>query len=260
MILLEAREIDFRYETQRAAVSGASLAVGAGSIAALIGSNGSGKSTLLRLLAGLLQPQNGSVLYRGTAFGTHNRRQLARRLAYVPQTTSRAFPFTSLEVVLTGRTPYTSPFRLENSSDLQRSMEVLDMVGITHLAARRVTELSGGERQLVSVARALAQGPECLLLDEPASSLDLKHRAGLVRMLSDLRKRTGLTVVMVTHDLTMLDRGFDSVFAIRSGTVAAFGSPAEVIRDAVLADIYDDPHIHASRVDGRLCVWSEVHA
>ncbi len=134
------------------------------------------------------------------------------------------------------------------------------MVGITHLAARRVTELSGGERQLVSVARALAQGPECLLLDEPASSLDLKHRAGLVRMLSDLRKRTGLTVVMVTHDLTMLDRGFDSVFAIRSGTVAAFGSPAEVIRDAVLADIYDDPHIHASRVDGRLCVWSEVHA
>jgi iron complex transport system ATP-binding protein len=259
-MILEAREIDFRYEAHRPTITAASAGIEAGSMTALIGSNGCGKSTLIRLLAGLLQPHKGSVLYRGNRLGKYGRRDLARELAYVPQTTSRAFPFTSLEVVLTGRTPHSSPFRLENLTDVQRAMEKLEMVGIAHLAYRRITELSGGERQLVSVARALAQEPRCLLLDEPASSLDLKHRAGLIRMLADLRKRTGLTVVIVTHDLTMLEPGFDWVLAMRCGSIAVSGPPAEVINDASLAEIYDDPYIHARRIDGQLCVWSEVHA
>lgn len=258
-MILEAREIEFRYEVNRPILTAVSAGIEAGSMTALIGSNGCGKSTLIRLLAGLLQPHKGSVLYRGTPLLRHHRRELARELAYVPQTTSRAFPFTSLEVVLTGRTPHSSPFRLENSTDVQCAMHALKTVGIAHLADRRITELSGGERQLVSVARALAQEPRCLLLDEPASSLDLKHRAGLIRMLAGLRKRTGLTVVMVTHDLTMLEPGFDWVFAMRCGTIAVSGPPSDVIHDASLAEIYDDPHVHARRIDGQLCVWSEVH-
>ena len=259
MIILETREIDFRYELHRPTITAVSVGIQAGSMTALIGSNGCGKSTLIRLLAGLLLPHKGSISYRGSPFASHNRRELARALAYVPQTTSRAFPFTSLEVVLTGRTPHTSPFRLENREDVRQAMEALETVGVRHLADRKITELSGGERQLVAVARALAQEPECLLLDEPASSLDLKHRAGLIRMLTELRNRTGLTVVMVTHDLTMLDPGCDWVFAMRCGSIAASGPPADVIRDTVLADIYDDPYIHARRVEGQLCVWSEVH-
>lgn len=259
MTILEAREVDFRYELHRPTITAVSACIQAGSMTALIGSNGCGKSTLIRLLAGLLLPHKGSVLYRGSPFAGYDRRELARELAYVPQTTSRAFPFTSLEVVLTGRTPHTSPFRFENREDVRQAMEALETVGVRHLADRRITELSGGERQLVSVARALAQRPECLLLDEPASSLDLKHRAGLIRMLTELRKRTGLTVVMVTHDLTMLDPGFDWVFAMRCGSIAASGPPASVIRDSVLTEIYDDPYIHARRVEGQLCVWSEVH-
>jgi iron complex transport system ATP-binding protein len=225
---------------------------------AIIGANGCGKSTLIRLLAGLLEPAHGTVLYRGTSLKQHNRRELAKHLAYVPQTTARAFPFTSLEVVLTGRTPHSSPFRLENHEDLERAMQALETVGMPHLAYRRITELSGGERQLVSVARALAQEPECLLLDEPSSSLDLKHRAGLIRTLRDLRRRDGLTVLMVTHDLNLLDPGFDRVFAMRCGAIITSGRPEEVIRDQQLADIYDDPFIRARRVDGQLCVWSEV--
>jgi iron complex transport system ATP-binding protein len=162
--------------------------------------------------------------------------------------------------VLTGRSAYSSPFRLENPVDMRIAMEALETVGVQHLVNRRITELSGGERQLVSVARALAQEPECLLLDEPSSSLDLKHRSGLIRMLLDLRRRNGLTVVMITHDLMLLEPSFDHVFALRCGTVAASGSPAEVISDGVLARIYDDPFIRARRVSGQLCVWSQVDA
>ena len=258
MTILEARQIEFGYDAGQPVIVGASMAIKSGSMTAIIGSNGCGKSTLIRLLAGLLQPQKGSVLYCGGPFGNRNRRQIAKRLAYVPQTTSRAFPFKSLEVVLTGRTPHNSPFRLENRGDVQVAMEALDTVGAGHLADRRITELSAGERQLVSVARALAQQPECLLLDEPSSSLDLKHRAGLIRMLLDLRNRTGLTVGMVTHDLMLLEPAFDHVFALRCGTVSASGPPADVLRDGILAEIYDDPFIRVGRVRTQLCVWSEV--
>lgn len=227
---------------------------------ALIGSNGCGKSTLVRLLAGLLRPAAGSVLYRGKKVDTHDRRDLAKELAYVPQSTRNVFPFTALEVVLTGRTPHGSPFRLESREDEDRARAALAMVGVAHLGSRRVTELSGGERQMVSVARALAQEPRCLLLDEPSASLDLKHRATLIRMLKERRDRAGLTVVMVTHDLTLLDPGFDFVFAMKCGSIAAQGAPGEVLRDSILADIYEDPYIRARRIDGQLCVWSEVHA
>lgn len=260
MTIIEAREIEFGYDPQAAPILRVSVAIAAGSLTAVIGSNGCGKTTLIRILAGLLQPRRGSILYCGEPLPVQDRRRMATRLAYVPQSSSRAFPFTSLEVVLTGRSPHNSPFRLENRTDVRLAMEALEIVGVQHLANRRITELSGGERQLVSVARALTQEPECLLLDEPSSSLDLKHRSSLIRMLLDLRQRKALTVVMITHDLMLLDPAFDRVLAMRCGGVAASGSPAEVITNGVLAEIYNDPFIRTRRVDGQLCVWSQVHA
>ncbi len=260
MKLLEARGVCFEYAPQRPTIVSVSFGIPSGSMAAVIGPNGCGKSTLIRLLAGLLQPRTGQVFYRGAPLHSQDRRKLAKQLAYVPQTSSRAFPFTSLEVVLTGRTPYSSPFRLENTGDMQVAMRALETVGMAHLAQRRITELSGGERQLVSVARALAQEPECVLLDEPSASLDLKHRAALIRTLMDLKTRAGLTAVMVTHDLMLLDSGFDAVFAMRCGAIAASGPPEEVLREPVLADVYDDPYIRSRRVEGHLCVWSELHS
>jgi iron complex transport system ATP-binding protein len=258
--LIEARALCFEYTPQSPTIVSVSLGIQRGSMAAVIGPNGCGKSTLIRLLAGLLRARTGQVFYRGAPLHTQDRRKLAKQLAYVPQTSSRAFPFTSLEVVLTGRTPYASPFRLENAADLRIAMQALETVGMAHVAQRRITELSGGERQLVSVARALAQEPECVLLDEPSASLDLRHRAALIRTLMDLRNRTGLTVVMVTHDLMLLDSGFDVVFAMRRGAIAANGAPGDVLRDSILAEVYDDPFIRSRRVDGHLCVWSEVQA
>lgn len=258
MTLVEARDLEYAYVPGKPVVRGVSLSLAQGSMAAIIGSNGCGKSTVIRLLAGLLPPQGGEVRYGGRLLAAIDRKEFARQVAYVPQNTSRAFPFTALEVVLTGRSPYLTRFQLESAADVGRAMDALAKVGVPHLAERRVTELSGGERQLVSVARALAQEPACVLLDEPSSSLDLKHRAALIRTLCRLRDQSGLTVLMVTHDLTLLDPGFDTVFAMRGGVMAATGAPEEVLRDAVLAEIYDDTHVRARRIEGRTCVWSDM--
>ena len=254
--LIEARGLRFAYEADRWVVDGVSLKLEHGALAALIGANGSGKSTLIRLLAGLRSANAGEVLFSGQPLKGIPRKRLARSLAYVPQINPMIFPFTAMEVVLTGRTPYTPRFRFENRLDVEQALKALAMVGAAHLAPRPVTELSGGERQLVAVARALAQEPECLILDEPAAALDLKHRAALIRILRQLRDRQGMTALMVTHDLQLLDPAFDRVFAIHRGSLLAEGSPGQVLRDGVLSRVYEDPQVRARKLEGRTFVWS----
>jgi len=257
--LVEARGVSFAYaEGGPEVVRGASLAVARGRLAALVGANGSGKSTLVRLLAGILKPAGGEVLLGGVPVSRIEPRARARRVAYVPQTISTVFPFTALEVVLTGRSPYTTRLRFESARDVEAARAALSAVDAAHLEARPVTELSGGERQMVALARALAQEPECLLLDEPSAALDLKHRAGLIRHLRRLRDESGMTALIITHDLMLLDPAFDSVFAMRCGAVAAAGAPSEVLREDVLAGIYGDEHVRARRAFGRTFVWSEL--
>jgi iron complex transport system ATP-binding protein len=256
--LIEAREARFAYGRGPEAVSGATLAVERGRMSAVIGANGSGKSTLVRLLCGLLRPTGGEVLFDGRPLASLTPKERSRRIAYVPQTVSTVFPFTALEVVLTGRSPHTTRFRFETERDLAAARAALEAVEAWHLATRPVTELSGGERQMVSLARALAQEPECLLLDEPSSALDLKHRTALVRHLRRLRDGRGMTALVITHDLMLLDPYFDRVFAMRDGVVAASGAPAEVLREELLAEVYGDEHVRARRAFGRTFVWSEL--
>jgi iron complex transport system ATP-binding protein len=256
--LLEAKSVDFAYYSGSPVVVGVSMAVRRGTLSAVIGANGSGKSTLVRLLAGLLTPTRGEIAFDGAPLASFDRRGLARRIAYVPQTNAAVFPFTALEVVLTGRSPHIPRMRFEGDDDRRKALEALETVEAAHLASRPVTELSGGERQLVAVARALAQEPECLLLDEPSASLDAKHRGGLTRVLRAESLERVLTALVVTHDLQLLDPGFDYVFAIRCGAVVAEGTPPEVLRDSVLAEVYDDATIRTRRVEGRTFVWSET--
>ncbi len=254
--LIEARGLHFAYRADLWVVHDVSLQLERGTLAALIGANGSGKSTLIRLLAGLRPPSSGEIVFGGQPLKGISRKRLARSLAYVPQINPMIFPFTAIEVVLTGRSPYTPRFRFENQVDVEKAMEALATVDGAHLAPRPVTELSGGERQLVAVARALAQEPECLILDEPAAALDLKHRAGLIRILRELRDREGMTALMVTHDLQLLDPAFDRVFAIHKGALLAEGPPRQVLTDEVLSRVYEDPQVQARRLEGRTFVWS----
>src|SRR5262249_132498 len=162
-----------------------------------------------------------------------------------PQSTASVFPFRVLDVVLSGRTPHMPQWSLETPRDRDRAMEALGNAGAAHLANRSITSLSGGERQMVVLARALAPHPRLFLVDEPARSLDLKHRAGLMRTLARLREQRGLSVVMITHDLQLTGSLFDSIVALRCGEVLAKGKPADVLQTGLLADIFDEPNVRA---------------
>lgn len=255
--LLEARNVRFTYTPGVPVVCGVSLRVPGGALCGMIGANGCGKSTMIRLFAGVLKPLAGEILLDGVPLRAIPPREAAKRIAYVPQATAAAFPFTALEVVLTGRSPYSSGYGFENELDREKALDALATVDALHLAPRRITELSGGERQLVALARALAQEPECLLLDEPSAALDLKHRAALIRTLASLRDTRGLATLAVTHDLNLIDPAFDRVFALRGGTVIAEGEPREILKQDLLGEIYGDAHVRATRVDGRTLIWSE---
>lgn len=253
--IIEARGANFSYSVGPVVID-ANLALPRGSMGAMIGANGSGKSTLLRLLAGLTKPSSGAVNFNGAPLSELDARLRAKHIAYVPQASPIIFPFTALEVVLTGRSPYYGRFRFESRKDKEIAFAALEALDAGHLAERAVTELSGGECQLVTVARALAQEPEVIFLDEPASSLDLKHRAQLTRSLRCLREERNITVLTVTHDLMLLNDTFDLLFAMKCGRVVASGAPDAVLDDSLLGEVYDTP-VHTMRNEGRIFVWSE---
>lgn len=253
--IVEARGVNFSYSMGPVVID-ADLALPRGSMGAMIGANGSGKSTLLRLLAGLTEPSSGVVNFNGAPLSGLEARLRAKHIAYVPQASHNIFPFTALEVVLTGRSPYYGRFRFESRQDKEIALAALEALDAGHLAGRAVTELSGGECQLVTVARALAQEPEVMFLDEPASSLDLKHRAQLTRSLRRLREERNITVLTVTHDLTLLNDTFDLLFAMKCGRVVASGPPDAVLDDSLLGAVYDTP-VRTMRNEGRIFVWSE---
>jgi iron complex transport system ATP-binding protein len=254
--IIEARSIGFAYATTPV-VNDVSLTLLRGAVGALIGANGSGKSTLIRLLAGLLTPSSGQIFIDDVPLTSVPLRERAKRIAYVPQSTTMVFPFTALEVVLTGRSPYSGRFSFESADDKQIALAALDVLDAAHLAHRPVTELSGGERQLVTVARALAQEPDVLLLDEPASALDLKHRTQLARALRRLSDERGIAALTITHDLMLLDSVADLVFAMKCGRIVASGAPETVLVESVLSDVYD-ARVRSERRRERTFIWSEL--
>lgn len=254
----EARQLAYSYPHGPLAVRGVSLVVTPASMTAVIGANGSGKSTLIRLLAGLLRPASGQILLHSRPLDSWQPRLRAREIAYMPQSTASAFPFQVLDVVLSGRTPHLPRFTFERPEDRAIALDALEAVGAAHLAARTVTALSAGERQMVILARALAQQPRLLLLDEPSSALDLKHRAALMRTLARLRETRSLGIVMVTHDLQLTGSLFDRILALREGESAAFGRPDEVLRSDLLSAIYGEPNVRARRMGDQTFVWIEA--
>lgn len=256
-LTFEARNLSYAYGGGPLVVNGVSLTAAPGTMTAVIGSNGSGKSTLIRMLAGLLKPRSGSILLGGVALDVWEPRLRAREIAYVPQSTATVFPFPAIDLVLSGRAPHAVRFRFEGGHDTEKAMEALELADAAHLASRPFTSLSGGERQMVILARALAQEPRLLLLDEPSSSLDLKHRAALIRTLMELRRTRNLSAIMVTHDIQMAG-AFDRIVALRCGEVAASGTPDEVLSEPRLRDVYDDPNVRSRRIGNQTLVWADL--
>lgn len=240
MSVLEAVDLAFGYPHHPVG-HGMSLALGTGDVVALLGPNGSGKTTLFRTLLGTLRPLAGDVHVDGRSIAQWHRAGLARRLAYVPQAHAGFFPFTTLDIVLMGRTAHLRAFAVPARRDREQALASLDLLGIAGLAPRVFTELSGGERQLVLVARALAQEPRILLMDEPAASLDYGNQLRLLDQVAELRRR-GLGILMSTHHPDHARRIADRVVLIKRGTKVAEGAPASLLTPEALGHLYDiDP-------------------
>jgi iron complex transport system ATP-binding protein len=241
----------------RAVVSGVSLEVGAGSLWAVLGPNGSGKSTLLRTVLGVLRPVSGEVRLFGTPLPEWNRGDLARRVAWVPQAFEGDPGFTGLELVLMGRAPHLGPWGLPGAHDLAVARAALEALEVPHLAGRIVSTLSGGERRLLLTARALAQEPELLLLDEPTAFLDLHHQVSLLERVR-ARVQQGLAAVAVLHDPNLAAGFADHVLLLRDGRVLGQG-PAQALLDAErLGALYGLPLAEAVTAGGARLVAPEA--
>jgi iron complex transport system ATP-binding protein len=213
-------------------LAGVDLALAEGELLLLAGRNGAGKTTLLRAAAGLVAPDAGGISLGGRPLASFSRREVARRIAFLSQETAIPFPFTAGQVVLLGRTPHLGPLAFESKADLAAAERALARLGLEALADRSVLGLSGGERQLVQLARVLAQEAPVLLLDEPTAHLDLAHRALVARCLGDLA-REGRALLVVSHDLAAA-RHASRVALLAGGRILASGPPAEVIRPDLL--------------------------
>jgi iron complex transport system ATP-binding protein len=218
-------------------VSGVSVTIGPGTLWSVLGPNGSGKSTLLRTVLGLLRPLQGEVRLFGTPVGRWERRALARRLAWVPQSFDGDPGFTGLELVLMGRAPHQGGWGLPGAKDLAVAHAALAELGVGYLAGRIVSRLSGGERRLLLVARALAQEPDLLLLDEPTAFLDLQHQAQVLERVR-ARVRAGMAAVAVLHDPNLAAAFTDAALLLRDGRVLGQGASAELLDAERLGALY----------------------
>lgn len=239
----------FRYQpnnstTTKWALDGLSFQITEGDVLGVVGPNGSGKTSLLKILARLTSPHQGRIDLFGRDLAGMAQEEIARVVGLVQQDTQQLFPFSVAETVLMGRFPHRarsrwgSGFGWERAEDLTIAEEAMKTMDIVHLAHRAVTDLSGGERQRTIIARALAQMPKVLLLDEPTAFLDLQHQVEIGSVLRRLKDRRGLTVILVSHDLNLVSQYCDRILLLAEGKAVRIGSPEEVIEPAVLEEIY----------------------
>ena len=242
-------------ERERAQLNHVSLSVPDGGLVGIIGPNGSGKTTLLKVLGGLIRPWSGRVSIDGRDMSALTRRDLARLIAIVPQETKLAFDYTALEVVLMGRYPHLGAFELEGRDDFAIATHSLDATGTLPLAERVFDTLSGGEKQRVVIAGALAQSARVMLLDEPTASLDPGYQMEIASLLRRLNSERGVTMVVATHDLNLAAGLCRELVLLRRGEVVAAGPTSGVLTRENIRNLYDlDAEVHYHERAGHLTV------
>ena len=234
---------------------GVSLEIRDGALFGILGPNGSGKTTLLRVLAGIAAPSAGRVVLNGTDLRRLPRREVARRVAVVPQETHLAFDYSVLEIALMGRYPHLGTFGLEGPGDVQIARDALAATGTLHLERRNFSTLSGGEKQRVVIASALAQAASLMLLDEPTASLDLGYQMEIGAFVRRLNEQRGVTMVIATHDLTFAAAVGTELALVREGRVMASGTTEAVLTSERIAELYGvEADVTRHPVTGRLIV------
>jgi iron complex transport system ATP-binding protein len=237
MSILEMERVGFRYGAHWV-LRDVTLSVEKGSLFGILGPNGSGKTTLLNLVDGLRLPCEGAIRINGVTPGSMKRKALARIVAVVPQGASWVFPLTVEEIVLMGRSPHLGRFAFESERDLAVARSAMEKADVLSFASRPIQTLSGGERQRVLIARALAQEPQILLLDEPTSSLDIAHQIRTFDLIRSLSRSAGLTVVAVTHDMNLAALYCDRIALLEEGRLHSLGCPGEVITESHIKEVY----------------------
>ncbi|GJL67222.1 MAG: hypothetical protein NPIRA05_21930 [Nitrospirales bacterium] len=243
---LSVQHVTYRYQSSfvkdsESVLRGLNCTIQTGTIQGILGPNGSGKSTFLKILARVFSLQEGEIKLFGQDIQHLSQAEIARTVAFVPQETQQIFPFTIGEMVLMGRFPHHAGlggWHWEDPEDLviaERAMQDLD---VAHLADRLITDVSGGERQRAIIARALAQDPKILLLDEPTAFLDLHHQLDIARILRRMNQSRGLTVVLVSHDLNLASQYCDQLMLFDHGHIVKAGTPEDVIKPDVLEQVY----------------------
>ena len=250
--LIELRGATAGYERDRPVFSSVHMVLASGDFVSLIGPNGSGKSTLIRCLAGVLPLWEGDLQYEGKSASSMDRRSVARFVGVVPQIDYSAFSFSVRELIAMGRHPYLRPLRGLDPNDWQAVHRAMQLADVESFAHRSMAELSGGERQRVIIARALAQTPRVLLLDEPSNHLDINHQIEIFDLLHRLNCEEGLTLLCSMHDLNLAAEYCQRILVMEGGTLCAEGATHEVMQSDVLSRVYRMPIRVDRRDDGLL--------
>ena len=254
--MLSADQVSFRYAPSGPlVVDGVSVSLAKGALVGILGPNGSGKTTLLRLLSGTRRPSAGRVMLGEQPLDRLSRRDVARRIAVVPQETELAFEYSAIEIVLMGRHPHLGVFTVEGPEDIRIARDALAATGTADLADRPFHELSGGEKQRVVIAAALAQSAALLLLDEPTASLDLGYQLEVSSLLLRLNRDHGVTMAISTHDLNLAASICRELILMRDGKVVATGPTNEVLTPENVQRLYDvEADVHVHRDTGHMTV------
>ena len=232
---INLEDISFGYGSDTIVLNGISLNMAEPQVISILGPNGVGKSTLIHCINKILQPTKGTVLLDGKDVSEYSLKEMARKVGYVPYSSSDTFPLTVFDTVLLGRHPHAG-WRTTDE-DLEMVADVLEKLGIQDLALRFFNELSAGQRQRVMLARGLVQNPKIIMLDEPTSNLDIKHQLGISRTLKELSREQGILVIMISHDLNIAARYSDNIILMHKGKVHSVGTSKDVF-------VFSTPYLH----------------
>lgn len=235
--LIKLENVWFTY-TEAPVLKNINLEIQQGEFLGIIGPNGCGKTTLLRLISGVLNQDSGKIYLNGKEINKWKRKEIAQIVGVVPQESYIPFAYTVKEVVMMGRTPHLSLLQLEGKKDLEIVKKAMELTEIEQFANRYLDTLSGGERQRVLIARALAQEPQILLLDEPTLHLDLYHQVEILDLVKTLNNKHGITVLFITHDLNLAAIYCQRLILLSEGELVCSGSPEEVIKEEIIQKVY----------------------